>query len=91
MSAVLLLAQGIGSLLASIVRARGNGGAADLIESTQQLADSVTAQVEAHIAAGKVTGVSVEEFRAKVDAAKQTALLAGDEAQARIDARADQA
>ncbi len=87
MSVALLLAQGIGALLASVARARGNGGAASLIESTQQLATSGMTAIEAHIAANKDTEVSVEEFRAKVEEAKAAALAAGDEAQARIDAR----
>lgn len=89
MSVALILAEGIGALLASVARARGKNAAASVIESTQQLATSTMGAVEAHIEANKDTEVSVEEFRAKVEDTKATALATGDEAQARLDARKD--
>lgn len=87
MSLALILAQGIGQLLASIARAKGHGGAANVIASTEALATSTLSAVEAHLAAHPEDGVTVEQFQAKVEAAKASALAAGDEAQARIDAR----
>lgn len=87
MSLALILAQGIGQLLAAVARAKGQGGMATVIESTEALATSTLSAVSAHLAAHPEDGVTVEEFQAKVDAAKAAALAAGDEAQARIDAR----
>ena len=51
MSLALILAQGIGQLLAAVARAKGNAGMANVIASTEALATSTLSAVEAHLAA----------------------------------------
>jgi len=89
-SLTLILAQGIGQLLASVFRAREQHGAVAVVTAAEQAATTAINAVEAHINANASEGVTIEEFRAKVEAVKAEALAAGDEAQARIDARADE-
>ncbi len=89
MSLALILAETLGRFLADVARKTGRPGVAAGIDSGTALATGTMGAIETHLASHPEEGVTVEEFRAKVESAKASALAAGDEAQARLDARKD--
>lgn len=72
-------------LVSAIARAKGKPGLAAVVESTEPLATGTISAVQSFLASNPDAGITVEEFNAKIDAAKASALQAGDEAQARLD------
>lgn len=76
-----------GGVLANVERAKGHGVVADVIEQSETAAQNIIAAVKAQASADPSIDLTAEQADAHVDAAKAEALAAGDEAQARIDAR----